>query len=911
MTEAMSHAPSVAVLACAVALAGVARAQVAHPVYPLEPDASKLNSAVSATDLCMSMSEDELRELITEKAGFTEIKCPNCTAGHQGFQLAWEPTKPDQVHCKYCGHVYPSDDYPMDKLYEHEAPTGEVQQYPYHEGPDGFRHYFQAKVDQEARQWAIRMAYQCAQAYAYGGDQTYAHRAAVILHRLAEVYPHIPIHGLSDYSFRGPKFHPNDPPYPYLSGKLTSTWFYSEIQEGLLRAYDLIYNSGELERLSAEIGRDAGQMIEDDLLAAMAEYTLNLDRRWLTNMTPSWCRKLFVAGRVLGRPNYVHEAANMLRDLLAQDFLADGMWKEGTVSYHVQTANGLRSAWSVAAGHSDPPGYTYPETGERFDELDPFTAETFLQKALLAHQAIAYPDGSFCCVNDTWPAHRTQPSETETCELLWAMGHAVLGSGSGAARTQAQLAFSGCHGHCHADPLNLTFWATGRELVSDMGYTHTIYRRYASSSAAHNLVVVDETQASAGSRSLAWAGEMRLWEPRGSLAKAVSVNMPDAYEATSKYQRTIVLINRPEGPGYLVDFFEVEGGSRHDWLLRGSADHDQTISSPAAMERLGYSLLGPDRTMVPYVNEGGQVTVPVGATNVNQKPREGEQTQYNVYGLIRDLQRLSTDADFTATFEYLGAGPKMSVQILGAPGSDCYLGTAPSIKRSNRNSDTVDEVRHPILVVRRAGDEPLTSRFSAVLWPHQEGAELPQVTPLTSAGEQVGLEVRFEQYRDLVIAPRQPPEAALTIEENGVQTDAMLAVARVSGDEVVAAQATGGTLFRVGTWEMKTAPDVTGTILAASGGANGGSTRLAVEADIPTSAPLTDAPVLVTHADGAFSLMTVKQVHHEDGKTLLEVEEPPDFSVEAGKTTFRYYPRREIEGVPRFTVQSLCSWTQR
>ena len=233
----------------------------------------------------MAMSAEEVRARITENAGFNEIQCPNCTSGKQGDQLVWSVDAPDQVTCRYCGHVYPSEQYPMDQVYEHVAPTGETQQYPYYEGADGFQHFFQAKIDFHARYWAATMAFNCARAYYWGAGEDYARRAVLILHRIAEVYPHLPIHGLSDYSFRRPAFYDNDPPHPYLSQKRGSTWIYSEITHSLVMAYDLTQRSHAWDEQSALIGEDARALVERDLNRAMAKITHQQDQRWLTNMT--------------------------------------------------------------------------------------------------------------------------------------------------------------------------------------------------------------------------------------------------------------------------------------------------------------------------------------------------------------------------------------------------------------------------------------------------------------------------------------------------------------------------------------------------------------------------------------------------------------------------------------------------
>lgn len=899
--------PVLAILLLSVPI--TAAAEVEHPVYAadFEFTADRLQSVIAASAPVMAMSEDQVRALITEKAGFAEIDCPNCSSGHQGDQLVWSHERPAQVTCRYCGHVYPSEQYPMDRIYEHVAPTGETQQYPYYEGPDGFQHFFQAKIDYHARYWAASMAFNCARAYHWGAGEDYARRAVLILHRMAEVYPHLPIHGLSDYSFRRPAFYDNDPPHPYLSQKLGSTWFYNEISYALVMAYDLTYNSPAWDELSARIGEDARALVERDLIRAMADFTLMQDQRWLTNMTPSWCQGLIIVGRVTGEPSYVHLAAGMLRDLLRQDFMADGMWKEDSVSYHRQTAGGLQNAWSAAIGYSDPPGYSFPDTGERFDDLDPFATETFLQKCLVAHEALAYPDGSFCAVHDTWPTDRTKPSATAQPRILWAMGHAILGSGAGDAMAQAQLHFSGSHGHAHCDALNLTYWAGGRELVSDLGYTHTTYRCYSTSSAAHNLVIVDERDTSTGGSQLPWTGRMRLWEPHGEPAQAVSVDQPHAYAATSRYQRTVVLVSRPDAPAYVVDLFDVTGGAQHDWLLRGNADFDQSATTPLPVTALDCSLLGPGRELVPYINEGGASIVPVGAENANVKVEEGQETQYNVYGLIRDLRRVTTDGDFTATLAFADDGPPLTVTVLGAPGSEYFLATAPSLRRAEEDSAKLEDFRQPVLIARRTGEAPLTSRFAGVLWP---GSEAPVVRALPVGGEVVGVEVRHGEFRDLIIAPADVPGEPLSVDGGAVVTDAPLTIIRFRGDEPIAAQATGGTLLRIGGREIALRPEVRATIIACSGGDVGGSTELTVEGELPADLPLAGRPVLVEHADGRFSLMTAESFEARGGGGVLRVAEPPDFTVAGETTSFHYYPVRTIDGRPTLRIQPITTWAE-
>ena len=901
-----------ALLVALIALSAACGAAFAqdHPVYPETLDAGAVASAKTRVAPCMALSETEVRQMLTGKAGFYEIRCPNCTGGEGGRQLAWSPAWPDRLKCAYCGHEYPSEKYPMNKVHEHVAPTGETQQYPYWEGPDGYHHYFDAKIDFQRRSWLVSCMTDCARIYHATGEAPYARRAAVILQRLAETYASIPIHGLDGYTYRMPVFADNEPPHPYLSGKFTSTWFYSEISAGAVTTYDLIYTSPELEGLGRELGVDARAQIEKDLLRAMADFTLTFDR-YVTNMTPSWARALIRVGRVVGEPEYVHEGIGLLDRTLNEQFFADGAWSEGAVSYHRQTAGGLRSAYSSAVGYSDPEGYAFPATGKRFDNLDPVAENPFLARCLAGMEPLAYPDGVYACVHDTWPNTKTEPATEARSALKWSMGHACLESDTGPLAAELQLHFSGSHRHAHRDPLNITYWAYGHELVSDLGYTHTIYRIPSQCTGFHNTVVVDERPASAGGRSIPWPGELKVWLPEGHTCRAACVNYPAAYGVTELYQRAVALIDRPDAPAYVVDFFDVSGGSRHDWFLRGSADHDQVVSTQMETESLDHPLLGPGRTLVPYINEGGYPLVSPDAVDANQQPAEGAEVQYNPYGLIRDLRRTRTDSDFTTTFAFLEDGePKMEVRVLGAPGSEYYLGTSPSIRRADNDSSKVDDIRQPLVVARRTGETGLQSRFSTLLWPYGDTSDLKAFRPIALDGRVVGVAVEFGPYVDVVIAPTDAPQGPLRIDEYGITTDAAFTIVRLQDGNAVAIDACGGTNIEAPGVHLSLPGVMSGRITSAVGGLSTGRTTIAVDSIENPFDPPDGSDVFVRHADGAFSLLQLESIKNQGDTAEITLSEPPDFTVEGASTEFKYYPIRKIEGQPTLRIVPTMSWSE-
>ena len=516
---------------------------VTHPVVPADLSAAQVADAKASVAPALAFTEQETRDLLRPMTGFSEMRCPNCTSGHQGDQLVWSITDPHHTKCRYCGQVYPSEKYPMDKVTEVTSPAGERRQYPYYEGPDKYPYYFDAKVDYETQHYFAYKARQLAELAAATGDRQYARRAAVILQRLAEIYPSFSVHGISDYSFRAPTLHPYTPPtpytgqsrsyslktpYPYLSGRWTAVWFYSEIDRGCLWAYDLLCAGGEFEKLSAELGHDVRRQIETDFLRGMVNFTLTYPR-YLSNMTPSLAGGMIQAGQVLGVPDYVHLGVQLMQDLLADGFFADGMWQEGSTSYHQQTISGLRAALQFAEGQTDPPGYTFAEDGRRFDDLQVLRDLPAVARAARAADELSYPDDTHLCCHDSWFSKETKFRPESRSTLLWGMGQALLRAGEGGEQAVLGLHFSGSHGHSHADKLDLTLFAGGHELLPDLGYTHTQYRCFAGSGAAHNVVVVDEADGSAGAREIPWDGRLEVWAPGSKPAQVVGVSCPRTY----------------------------------------------------------------------------------------------------------------------------------------------------------------------------------------------------------------------------------------------------------------------------------------------------------------------------------------------------------------------------------------------
>jgi len=337
-------------------------------VFPQDHSPQVVERMKEATAFILSLSAEELRQRIpVESGGIWFTDCPNCDFGSQDRgRFDWNPEDPHRIRCQGCREVYPNNPkYPDDQYIEVDSPDG-VHRFPYWENEKGYRIFFRAHADYLHREYLEIAARDLARLYAVTGDPRYARPAAIILHQFAEVVPGYAY--IYDFPYRQKLFSPfteDRLPVPEYRTSLWTRWAYNDIPQHLLEAYDALQGWNGWETIS----EDAERRIEEDLFTFLVEFVLGFEDP-LTNMSPRIWRDAISAGRILNRPDWVHESIHRFERMLDEQFLHDGHWFETSPSYHAMTINGMRVVMQAAAGYSDPPGYVHPETGRRFDNLD-------------------------------------------------------------------------------------------------------------------------------------------------------------------------------------------------------------------------------------------------------------------------------------------------------------------------------------------------------------------------------------------------------------------------------------------------------------------------------------------------------------------------------------------------------------
>ncbi len=860
---------------------------LAAAVLPLLASASEFPANVSsrdvprlmrATEYVRELDEKALVRLVPVQSGLRYVDCPNCSGGRQENQLEWNTQDPEGVTCRFCRHRFPSDQFPMNEAVTVHSPAGEIVRFPYWADKNGYRHFFQARRDDEVRHYLADRTRDLALLYAATGDRSHARRAALLTDRFAQVFPGWCYH--FDYPFQQKEIYDGDVlPAKFRPGFRTARWnwwAYNDIPLPLVEAYDRIRESGVFDELSRELGVDTAARVERDLFRNAAEQVLaNPDP--LTNMSPSAWRSLIYLGRVISEPRYVHASVRRLRMLAETRFFYDGAWPEGSPDYAAQTIGGLSQVISLLKGYSDPAGYRDSEDGSRFDQLNVESDFPALQQAREALMKMRFPDGRAVPVHDTWSTSRRGATDSTAPWLLPALGHACLGGGDGRRQTQFHLTWSGGYGHSHADNLSLLMYSSGREMLSDLGYTHTALRAWTLASVAHNTVVIDGHSQSLGREQNPSDGRLLFCDFTDPTIQLVRADGTRGYEKVARtFERTLIVIDAGKGRRFAVDRFKVDGGNIHDYLLHGDADNPAKVTSTLEMESL-HSLLPENFKWQPARNEG-------------EAGRALE--RYYGYGYLQNLKTTPVEAGSLVPVEFAGVGtaaPGVRVSLFPESGCQLITGENPSIRQAGEDDAKLDQFRRPFMMLRRLASET-PSTFVSVLEPFEESGYLDSVEQIADGDRLVGLRIKSDDQTDFLVFDAQQP---VTIVAGGQEArfEGDIGFMRLRGDGVEHACVLGKGGWERGSFRLTSSGSQESVLKAIQG-------RQLVCDDRQQTLPKRGDVVRVITADGWVYGYTVDDARVADGELRITVVEGPGMTFDhaAKRLQLTSFPQRSHTG---------------
>jgi len=703
--------------------------KVTHPVYTNSVDIGGSFPGVhyaAAADEVIKMNDQQIIDALPKFAGIFYAGCPNCTKNPTEAVFNWNVQNPHSMACGLCGHVYPSEKFPDNKIEKVLPPSGKEMEYRYFQTKTK-KHFFRAGIELRKRVYFENAAVQLGMKYYKTKDEKYAKKAAVILCNIARAYP--------DFAFHYDTLNQNPVFYNGLlgqkdmrAGNMTGRWHCwanQDIPEKLILCYDLIYNSSGLKSYSAEIKMNVQEEIEKKFFLQSVESVL-LNRDDSGNLWPMIYRSLIISGRILNAPDYVHIALERFKKFLQMGFAFDGFWHEPSLSYHQQaSASAFWRIFPVISGYSDPDGFRSKYSSLSYTNADPrFSLGAEIKNISRWEGLTQYPFlGRYFAMGDTWSSDRCSHTNENDSFLVPAAGFASLNSAANGRQTQLQLYWTFKEvGHTHRDALGISVFANNREIISDLGYTHTVYRPWTSSTPAHNTVVIDySNQYSCGMKGRGNIIYMDIDNPQVQIVHAEQSMMNNS----NIYQRVLFLIDKKTDKentaGYIVDFFEAGGGKTYDYFIHGDADKEDNLqvfndtreeAQSAAQPLIHQSLIG---KWVPPANEDAR-NVPA---------------QYYYYGFLRDTKTVKTagtekwhECRFTSPDD--GSGFSLYVPVIPKEKMTLGFGKSPSVRQGGHSDNTVlEKYFRKFVMIRKEGKE--TCRFTTVIEPFNKSGSVKNI----------------------------------------------------------------------------------------------------------------------------------------------------------------------------------------
>lgn len=442
--------------------------------------------------------------------------------------------------------------------------------------------------------------------------------------------------------------------------------------------------------------------------------------------------------------------------------------------------------------------------------------------------------------------------------LLDGKGEAILRSGTGVDGRAAFLRYGPSVTHGHRDDLNLNFFALGRELTYDFGYSlgsAHVQTGWAKQTGSHNLVMVNEKSQLDGGRT---GGSAELFAAADQV-KVAELSSNDCYksEGVDSYRRTVALIDTGAKDSYLVDIFRVRGGQTHDLLWHGLGDSMEVQcaslgevekGSLASSDYEWGTKVGPDGDINGQADKGPYWVAPPGTG----------------YGFPYDIRRGSATGGLSATWTVDdAAGEKMKIDLLPPPGCEVITAKGPGILPKLPHAD--------FTILRRKGKD-LDSTFASVVQPYTKTNPVAKTESLhadKTAGSPAAIKVSLVDGRTDYIFSALDSNASYTFGSDA-QFKGRFAFCRFGTQGLEQALVSGTPHVSVGDTSIVCEQRAYwGEIVSV----DYGKCAITVNRELPADGSLISSGVYLNRPEyGHSSYYKVRAVRHEKGHSVIDLD---------------------------------------
>lgn len=805
-------------------------------------------NTIERADVWMAWDDVALRGIVTTAdvpRAFNDATegCPQCGMKlyEKGGTYPWivDPKIPFKVKCPVDGSIYPSNDfaaYYASGMTDRSLLTGDYAD----DGrgwvsPSGEKHWFVAYANHWTwMTYIIPAAQDLARAYLLTGDGAYGRKAAVLLDRIAEVYPNMDHHPQSRYgelqAAQGGRYEGKILNHIWETGTLTS----------LAEAYDYVWDSITDNTVTGKTATQVRANIEANLLEEGID--------------------AYFSGKIRGNFGMHQKAlvyAGLARQFGKQDEWFDGMMNEeiggeaGTgLNYALynlvyrdgppfETAPGYNFSWvanittvAEALHRANRDVYAIPKMRRLYDGVidvvnigqhTPSVGDSgsvyggFVGRDAYVYQRAwqVYQDPRFLAHLQGFNATGERgfidfeslfepvipsapPEHTDVhSRLLDGYGMAIMNNPANTISLALYYGYMGGHGHF--DRLNFELYANNLVMMPDLGYPDFmnayvpgIYT-WSKNTIAHNTVTVDAKR-----QSTNYPGRVQRFVDEG-FARALDIDAAPTYGQTQAYRRRMVMVDLDDARSYVVDSFTVQGGGEHDYSLHGPPGTFTALGGEWGEAAPG-TLAGPD-VPLEYIYDEPALALP-GYT--------GSYAGYKGSGFqhLFDVQHLTGGTVAGEWSHEKDPESKIRVYRLDTPG-EAILADA-----------FISPVKYKQIIkylIGRNKGEGISSQFVSVIEPFKGAATIQRAKSLPlSEGQGAACEITWpgpagEAMRDVVLI--NAGGGILRLAGEDLHTDAGMAIVRFTQGAVTRRWFTGGTCLSIAGDNTTQTPRLEGTVI--------------------------------------------------------------------------------------------------
>jgi hypothetical protein len=811
------------------------------------------DNIVAAADKWLEWSDEDLRDLLTsaQVPRAFDLNVHGCPVhGEEVFKSGtypWkvDPRKPFKVMCPVGNETYPANDY---EAYYKSGFDPEIKKswsgdyvddgWGWVDPKDGERYWFVAQYNFWNWHRNIQPALlNLSRAYLLTGEKKYAHKAAVMLVRLAEVYPEMDHEWQSRY---GMMMRAQGGRYP---GKISNAIWETFLARDFAEAYDNIWDSidddNALQVLYAKSGEQLRAFIEANFLEDAMDAYFSQKIQGNFGMHQIALLHVLLARQQVDMKKYSH--------LLVDEPSADGsynglryalynqVWRDGTPfespGYNFSWIGNF-AALSELLKKGGTDLYRDPKLKLLFDSPltitniglhTPALGDSAGVMAGLVGRDVEVYGAAYRAYQDArylpWmsgatknenrgfttfstlfnpPLPEKSPLKNERAvlpqpsRLLAGSGMAILNN---PADTVSLAMTYGMHiSHYHWDFLHFDLFANGQAMLPDLGYGDAMNAfvssifTWTTNTIAHNTVVVD-----AKKQDNNLPGTLHEFAD-SPFARSVDASSP-AYDNVETYRRHLIQVDVDENRSYVLDVFRVKGGTQHDYSLHGPPGEVETLDGAWSTPAKG-TLAGKDVALEEIYDNAV----------LGAKDYKGGYESYRGSGYqhLFNVQKLQSGS---ATLHYrhqLDPKAELKIHSLTQDADEVFLADAYDLPRARKN-----QVKY--LITRRKSAAPLASTFISVLEPFsgQPFIQSAKVLALNSGSGTV-VEVQRESGTDIILSDPQNTRKVLAAQQ--IETDASSAVITFDGTgKMQRVFFSGGSFLKCGDQNFTASP-IRGTV---------------------------------------------------------------------------------------------------